>query len=89
MNYSIAYNNDFASISDKKYCLRVYNRNYLEFIYDNKMVCVRFVNLPTSLIVIKKFKSDFLRLASNLLKKICIPELVDITYKIENSSISL
>ncbi len=87
MNYSIAYNNNFASISDKKYCLRVYNRNYFEFMYDNKMVCVRFVNLPTSLIVIKHVKTEFLRLANHLLKTICIPELVDITHKIENISL--
>ncbi len=84
MYYSIAYNNEYASICDKKYCLRVYKRNYLEFMCDNKIFCVRFVNLPISLVVIKNFKYEFIRLATELLSKVCIPELFDITIKLEN-----
>ena len=81
MYYSIAYNDKFASISDKKYCLRVYNREHIEFMCDNNVFCIRFVNLPTSLIVIKGHKSEFIRLATTLLKKVCIPELFEITKK--------
>jgi hypothetical protein len=59
MYYSIAYNNKFASISDKTYCLRVYNHEHIKIMCDNKILCVRFVNLPTSLIVIKSYKKRF------------------------------
>lgn len=78
MYYSIGYNDTYASISDKKYCIRVYNRNYLEFLCGNLSVCIRFVNLPASLIVIKGYKTDFIRLATELLNKVYIQELVDI-----------
>jgi hypothetical protein len=83
MYYSIAYNDKFASISDKKFCLRVYNRDHLEFLWGNQIFCIRFINLPTSLIVIKGFKTDFIRLANKLLNTVFIPELYDIARKIE------
>lgn len=84
MYYSIAYNNNMASISDDKFCLKVYNRERIDFIHSNQVYSIRFVNLPISLIVIKSYKNDFIRLANKLLNTICIPELFNITRRIEN-----